>query len=188
MKPKKYNYYTVDTGFLGAPVKLCFDKDAFQEILKDHGINTKETALALGQAETHYFTQDKNGLIVIVYDFEDLESDEDFANTFSVIVHESVHVFHRIMDWIGEEEPGEEIAAYLTEWIAKQTLKGWTAERDKRNARKTNRTKTKPASKESGRTKLQVDQLGQRRSGSHSVSELVDVLNRIKDGDGETEL
>ena len=139
MKPKQYSYYTIDTGFLGAPVKLCFDKESFQDILKDHGIQTKETALGLGQAETHYFTQDRNGLIVVVYDFDDLETEEDFSNVFSVIVHESVHVFHRVMDWIGQEEPGEEIQAYLTEWIAKQTLKGWTSERDKRNARKGNR-------------------------------------------------
>lgn len=188
MKTKKYNYYTIDTGFLNAPVKLCFSAEAFNDILKDHGINTKEKALDLGQAETHYFQQDKAALIIVVFDYDDMVQDDDFSNIFATITHESVHIVQRIFDYVGEEEAGEEIYAYLTEWIVKQILKGFTTERDKRHVGKTNRAKIKPSSKTGRGSELQVDQLSKWSSGSVSVSELTNILSRVKNGDGQTEL
>lgn len=176
----------MDTGFLGAPVKLCFTKEAFDDILKDHGIQTKETALGLGLAETHYFTQDRNGLIIAVFDYEDMMSDDDFSNIFATVTHESVHIYHRIMDYIGEEEPGEEIAAYLTEHIAKQILKGFTTERDKRHAGKANREKTKRPSKEGGRSVVQVDLNGLGSAGQDYLLEQLSLLRGTKDSDGST--
>jgi hypothetical protein len=186
-RPKKFRYYTVDTGFLGAPVKLCFDKDAFQDILKDHNINTKETALGLGVAETHAFTEGRNGLIVAVFDYEELVTDEDFSNVFATVTHEAVHIVQRIFEWIGEEDAGEEIHAYLTEWIVKQILKGFTTERDKRHARKANRKTTKRPSKEGGGSIVQVDQLSERSAGPISISELTDILSRIENANRNSE-
>lgn len=173
-KPKKYNYYTIDTGFLGAPVKLCFDKDAFQDILKDHSINTKEQALGLGIAETHSFTEGRNGLIVVVFDYEEVTQDDDYANIFSTVTHESVHIFHRIMDWIGEEEPGEEIQAYLTEYLVKQIIKGFITERDKR-AGEANRKASKRPSKKVGRDEFEVALDHLRRAGQNSLSKPADL-------------
>ena len=182
-KPKKYDYYNVDTGFLGAPVKLCFSKESFDSILKDHGIKTKETALGLGLAETHYFTEDRNGLIIAVFDYDEMVDDDDFSNIFATVTHESVHIVCRIFDYIGEEDPGEEIVAYLTENIVKQIIKGFTTERDKRATRTGNRSKTKQTGKASGRSKLQVDQHSVGSSGQISVSQLADLLNGIEDSD-----
>ena len=101
MKPKPYSYYTVDSGFYNAPVKLCFSVQAFNDILKDHNINTKETALSIGVAECHYFTENKAALIILVFDFDELENDEDMSNIFATIVHESCHCVRRIFEYIG---------------------------------------------------------------------------------------
>jgi len=185
VKPKRYSYYTIDTGFLGAPVKLCFTKEAFQEILTDHNIQTKETALGLGLAETHYFTQDRNGLIIVVFDLNEMVDDIDFSNIFATITHESVHIVHRIMDYVGEEEPGEEIQAYLTEHIAKQILKGITTEQDKR-ARTGIRKTAKPTSKAGGGHVTQMDQHSERSAGQDSLFKQAGSLHRIEDCDRDS--
>lgn len=163
----------MDTGWLNAPVKLCFDTNSFDDTLKDHGINSKEKALELGLAETHFFQQDKAALIVMVFDFDEMEEDTDFSNTFATICHEAVHCVQRIWTYVGEDEPGEECVAYLTEHIVKQVLKGWTTERDKRALRKTNRGKIKKASEGVGGRELQValEHLGRLRPDSLSKQE-----------------
>jgi hypothetical protein len=185
VKPKKYSYYTIDTGFLGAPVKLCFSKESFQDILKDHEIVTKETALGLGIAETHSFTEGRNGLIVLVFDYSELVTDDDFSNVFATITHEAVHCVQRIFDWVGEEDPGEEITAYLTEWIVKQIIKGFTTERDKRAGtrnRKTINQKSERAQR--AVSKILVDNLG--RSGSISIDELKNLLRGDEGAQGSS--
>ena len=186
MKPKKYSYYTIDSGFLNAPVKLCFDAEAFSEILRDHGIQTKEKALELGQAETHFFQQDKAALIVMVFDFDDMQDDIDFSNIFATICHESVHCVARIWTYIGEDEPGEECVAYLTEHIAKQVLKGWTVERDKR-ARTGNRKTAQSTSKASGGSVVQVDLNGLGRAGQNHLLEQLGLLRGTQDSNRDTE-
>ena len=45
MKPKKYDYYKLDTGFYPNVMKLCFDDKVFQQILIDHKITLKASCL-----------------------------------------------------------------------------------------------------------------------------------------------
>ena len=52
-----------------------------------------------------------NCILVIFNCLEDMD--------FGTIVHESVHIMQRTLQSIGEDEPGIETQAYLTEWVAK---------------------------------------------------------------------
>ena len=57
--PKNWGYYHVDCGHFPSQIKLCFSNEMFQQVLRDHGITEKATALDEGIAETHYLTDGK---------------------------------------------------------------------------------------------------------------------------------
>lgn len=56
------------------------------------------------EAMTHYFDH----LIIVCFE-PDAQAD--------IVVHESVHVFERMMQDMGEVNPGEEVRAYCTQYI-----------------------------------------------------------------------
>ena len=121
---KKFDYYHVDCGHFPAQIKLCFSNEVFQKVLKDHDITAKATALDEGIAETHYLSDGKMAVIVLVFDLA--ECDGGDAVLAGVVAHEATHCVCRVFDHIGEEpdEIGEESRAYLTEHIVKQIWKG----------------------------------------------------------------
>lgn len=153
---KKYDYYHVDCGHFPAQIKLCFSNEVFQKILKDHDITVKATALDEGVAETHYISDGKLAVIVLVFDLA--ECDDNPSTLAGVVAHEATHCVCRVFEHIGEEpeEIGEESRAYLTEHIVRQIWRAIEMEKEK-NARKTNRTKAKRGSKETGSPDVQVD-------------------------------
>ena len=187
MKPKKFNYYNVDAGHFPAQIKLCFSDDVFQEVLKDHKIPVKEHAFTIGMAETHNFSQTGGAnLIVVAFNLEECDS-ADPSLLISTIAHESYHIACRVFDHIGEDEAGEESTAYLLDHIAKQLYAGIIVEKGKRaNTGKRDRSPPKQAGKESGRTKLQVGQLGSGGSGSHTVFKPASIPSGTENSDGQT--
>lgn len=164
---KKYDYYHVDCGHFPAQIKLCFSNDVFQKILKDHDIAVKATALDEGVAETHYISDGKLAVIVLVFDLA--ECDGGDAVLAGVVAHEATHCVCRVFEHIGEEpeEIGEESRAYLTEHIVKQIWKGIELEKEK-NARKADRKLSKQKDKGQERAELQVDKHGDGGSGQDS--------------------
>lgn len=153
---KKYDYYHVDCGHFPAQIKLCFSNDVFQKILKDHDITVKATALDEGVAETHYISDGKLAVIVLVFDLA--ECDDNPSTLAGVVAHEATHCVCRVFEHIGEEpeDIGEESRAYLTEHIVRQIWRAIEMEKEK-NARKANRTKAKRGSEETGSADVQVD-------------------------------
>jgi len=166
---KDWGYYHVDCGHFPVQIKLCFSNDTFQKVLLDHGIMHKATALDVGIAETHYLTDGKEGIIVLVFDMNELK-DEDPAYVAGVIAHEATHCVCRVFEHIGEEpeEIGEESRAYLTEHIVKQITTGIAVQRDK-DVRKADRTVSNKKSKSDGGPVLQVDKHDNGSPGSDSV-------------------
>ena len=166
---KSWRYYHVDCGHFPVQIKLCFSNEDFQRILLDHGISAKATALDTGIAETHYLTDGKEGIVVLVFDLKELEG-EDAAYIAGVIAHEATHCVCRVFEHIGEdpEEIGEESRAYLTEHIVKQITTGMQVHVQK-DARKTNRATSKQKDKSAGGTVPEVDKHGDGSPGSDSV-------------------
>ena len=182
---KKWPYYHVDCGHFPVQIKLCFSNTDFQRILADHDITLKATALDEGVAETHYLTDGKVGIVVLVFDLE--ECDEEPALLAGVVAHEATHCVCRVFDHIGEEpdEIGEESRAYLTEHIVKQIWKGIEIEKEK-NERKRNREVSKQKNKRSKREELQVDQHNNGSAGSDSTTERPSVIRGAEDNNGGT--
>lgn len=179
---KKWPYYHVDCGHFPVSIKLCFSNNDFQRILEDHDIKAKATALDEGVAETHYLSDGKVGIVVMVFDLEECEDDEP-ANLVGIVAHEATHCVCRVFEHIGEEieDIGEESRAYLTEHVVKQIWKGIEIEKEKR-ARERDREVSKQKSKRSKRADVQVDKHGDGGPRPDCNSEQQDLVYRTEDG------
>lgn len=181
---KKFDYYAVDAGHFKVAIKLCFSNKAFQEILQDHDMNIKATALDMGIGETHYIADGREGIIVLAFDLD--ECDRGPAYLAGIIAHEATHCVCRIFEHIGEEvdEIGEESRAYLTEHIVAQLTQAIINEKDK-NAGKRNRAVPKSKGKGSGGPELQVDKHGDGGARSNSNPEPKSPVRGVENAQGD---
>lgn len=181
MKKKNYNYYKLDVGFFPDVVKLCFDDKVFQQILKDHDVTLKASALDCGIAETHMIGDGKDAIIVLVFDMSLVN--DDLADLINTISHEVSHAVDHLAEHIGEDDNFvHETRAYLSGHLSGQIFKICMHEKEK-HARKTNR---KTASKKSQRhegdiIQMDLDNLGS--AGQDSNTEQPISFSGAEDGD-----
>ena len=178
-KKKNYNYYKLDVGFFPDVVKLCFDDKVFQQILKDHDVTLKASALDCGIAETHLIGDGKDAIIILVFDMSLVN--DNLGELVDTITHEVSHAVDHLAEHIGEEDNFvNETRAYLSGHLAGQIFKICMHEKEK-YARKANRKIPNKASKRIGRPDVQVDQLSDGSAGSNSIPEQPSVSSGIED-------
>lgn len=79
---------------------------------------------------THWLKHDKTGQsVIIVCLFQKAETDA--LNVIMTLVHEAVHVWQFLCEYIGEEKPGIEMEAYGIENIARGLVEAYTATQGK---------------------------------------------------------
>jgi hypothetical protein len=54
----------------------------------------------------------------------------------ATLVHESVHVWRHVADYIGEDEPGEEVEAYTVDYIFGELYSAWEKHRKRTRKRR----------------------------------------------------
>jgi hypothetical protein len=166
MKKKSYDYYKLDTGFFPDVMKVCFSDKVFQQILKDHKLTVKESALDIGVAETHLIGDSKDSIIILVFDLDAIG--DNMAELVGAIAHEVSHAIDNMAEYIGEEDNIKgETRAYLTESLSQQLFKIIVAEKQK-HARKTDRKVSRQKSNGEQRTNVQVDFHGDGSAGQDS--------------------
>jgi len=185
MKTKKYSYYNVDLGFFPKCVKLCFNDEQFQDILKDQKLdNVNARALEMGVAEVHHIGEGKKSVIIAVFNLDDMK--DSVEEMMATIAHETVHIIERISDYIEEEEIlTEETRAYLTESIVRQIFKACVIEKEK-HVGKTLGTVLKNLGGKIRGLKLQMDKHRNRRARQNRLSKGKGVSGGAKSKDGET--
>ena len=167
MKKKKYNYYKLNVGFFPDIVKLCFDDKVFQQILKDHDVTLKASALDCGIAETHLIGDGKDAIIILVFDMSLVN--DNLSELVDTITHEVSHAVDHLAEHIGESDNFvNETRAYLSGHLAGQIFKICMHEKEK-YARKASRKVSKQKSKGIGGTIVQVDKLSVGGAGSNSI-------------------
>ncbi len=182
MKKKKYNYYKLNVGFFPDVIKLCFDDKVFQQILKDHDVTLKASALDCGIAETHLIGDGKDAIIILVFDMS-LVTD-NMGELVDTICHEVSHAVDHLAEHIGEEDNFvNETRAYLSGHLAGQIFKICMHENEK-HVRKTSRKVSKQKGQGVGRSELQVDQLSHGGAGSNSISAGAGTLRGTEDRNG----
>ena len=167
MKPKKYDYYKLDVGFYPDVMKMCFDDKVFQQILKDHNITLKASALDTGCAETHQIGDGKAGIIILAFNLAEIG--DTTAEVFDTIAHEVSHAIDHLADFIGEEDGiiGE-TRAYLTGSLVKQVYKIYEHEKEN-HARKASGKVLSQKSKGKRGTDIQVDLQRDGGAGQDSI-------------------
>lgn len=184
MKKKKYDYYKLDVGFYPDVMKLCFDEKVFQQILKDHNITLKATALDTGCAETHQIGDGKEGIIILVFNLNEVgDTTPEIADT---VGHEVSHAIDHLAEFIGEEDGiSGETRAYLTGSLIKQIFKIYQHEKEK-HARKTSRKVSNKKSQGAGRPVVQVDQHSNGGTGQNSLLGQTVLLSGAQDANRST--
>jgi hypothetical protein len=166
-KKKNYNYYKLNVGFFPDIIKLCFDDKVFQQILKDHDVTLKASALDTGIAETHLIGDGKDAIIILVFDMSLVN--DNLGELVDTICHEVSHAVDHLAEHIGEDDNFvHETRAYLSGHLAGQIFKICMHEKEK-YARKASRKISKQKSKGVGGTVVQVDQLSDGGAGSDSI-------------------
>ena len=154
-KKKSYNYYKLNVGFFPDVVKLCFDDKIFQQILKDHDVTLKASALDCGIAETHLIGDGKDAIIILVFDMSLVN--DNLSELVDTITHEVSHAVDHLAEHIGEEDNFvHETRAYLSGHLAGQIFKICMHEKEK-YARKASGKLLKKASETTRRQELQMD-------------------------------
>jgi hypothetical protein len=177
-KKKNYNYYKLNVGFFPDVVKLCFDDKVFQQILKDHDVTLKASALDCGIAETHLIGDGKDAIIILVFDMSLVN--DNLGELVDTIAHEVSHAVDHLAEHVGETDNFvHETRAYLSGHLAGQIFKICMHEKEK-YARKANRKIPNKASKRNGRPDVQVDQLSVGSAGPNSIPKQPDTLSGIE--------
>ena len=180
MKPKKYDYYKLNVGFYPDVMKMCFDDKVFQQILKDHNITLKASALDTGCAETHQIGDGKSGIIILAFNLAEIG--DTTAEVFDTIAHEVSHAIDHLAEFIGEEDGiTGETRAYLTGSLVKQVFKIYEHEKEN-HARKASRKVPNQKGKGVGRTLVQVDKLGDWGAGQDSIPKREVLPSGTEDG------
>ena len=167
IKKKSYNYYKLDVGFFPDVIKLCFDDKVFQQILKDHEVTLKASALDCGIAETHVIGDGKDAIIILVFDMSLVN--DNLGALVDTIAHEVSHTVDNLAEHIGEDDNFvHETRAYLSGHLAGQIFKICMFEKEK-YARKASRKVSDKANKRIEGTNVQVDQLSHGSTGQDSL-------------------
>ena len=185
MKKKNYNYYKLNVGFFPDVVKLCFDDKVFQQILKDHDVTLKASALDCGIAETHLIGDGKDAIIILVFDMSLVN--DNLGELVDTIAHEVSHAVDHLAEHIGEDDNFvHETRAYLSGHLAGQIFKICMHEKEK-YARKASRKIPKQKSEGKQRPELQVDKLSDGSAGSDSISKQPSTPSGTQDNNGNVE-
>jgi hypothetical protein len=180
MKPKKYDYYKLNVGFYPDVMKMCFDDKVFQQILKDHNITLKASALDTGCAETHQIGDGKSGIIILAFNLAEIG--ETTAEVFDTIAHEVSHAIDHLAEFIGEEDGiiGE-TRAYLTGSLVRQVYKIYEHEKEN-HARKASGKVLGQKGKGKRGSDVQVDLQRDGRAGQDSIPKREVLPSGTEDG------
>jgi hypothetical protein len=181
MKKKNYNYYKLNVGFFPDVIKLCFDDKVFQQILKDHDVTLKASALDCGIAETHLIGDGKDAIIILVFDMSLVN--DNLSELVDTIAHEVSHAVDHLAEHIGEDDNFvHETRAYLSGHLAGQIFKICMHEKEK-YARKASRKVSKQKGEGKQRPLVQVDKLSDGSTGQNNPFEQSGTLRGTQDGD-----
>ena len=181
-KKKNYNYYKLDVGFFPDIIKLCFDDKVFQQILKDHDVTLKTSALDCGIAETHLIGDGKDAIIILVFDMSLVN--DNLGELVDTITHEVSHAVDHLAEHIGETDNFvNETRAYLSGHLAGQIFKICVHEKEK-YARKASRKISGKKDKRIGGTVVQVDLNSDGGTRQNSIPEQPSAPSGAQDNNG----
>lgn len=107
---------------------LCIDKSSYRRELKRMNVTSADTQPFLGgnaHAVTRFFESNDGGVSCIVC----LGSTKGRTREqiMSLLVHEAVHIWRAIRDYLNEDRPSEEFEAYSMQHISQELFVAYRA-------------------------------------------------------------
>lgn len=104
-------------------IGLCFDEVSFHRELKRLKVPRKDwpsfTSTTHADATVHFLTcKSKRCAIVTIKRRKDIKLEQAYA----MLVHEAVHIWQEIKEYIGERYPSSEFEAYSIQTIAQRLM------------------------------------------------------------------
>ena len=101
---------------IGPYIALCMSEKAFDKELRKLGIENPPAFMGKnGHATTHYFDNEKRGLICVVCIKHDTSKTP--IQVMALLAHEAVHIWQAFVDFINEKNPSSEMEAYAVQNI-----------------------------------------------------------------------
>jgi hypothetical protein len=113
--PHHFRY--IDRALLIGPyMALCMNERSFVREMKKLEVNDPPPFMGKnGHATTHYFDNEKRGLICVVCIKHDKK--KTIEQIHALLAHEAVHVWQAFKDFINEKNPSGEMEAYAVQNI-----------------------------------------------------------------------
>ena len=112
--PKRITWCSRDLVHSPLPIGLCTSEAEFQKEIRRLGSNNPPNWLEENaQAQVHFFENENKQTVMIVC----VQPEKNQAILNATLVHESVHVWQEIKEYIGEFNPSREFEAYSIESI-----------------------------------------------------------------------
>lgn len=117
---------------------LTHSRKKYLRAVSELGGSQAESGALIDRADgvTDCFWSDDGSLLCLVYLSPDPGRTD--AQDAGLIAHEAVHVAQGYLEWIGEDEPGAELEAYVTQYAAQRLGERhwhWKAKRIKREGK-----------------------------------------------------
>jgi hypothetical protein len=173
----KHKYFKVRSGIFPDIINVCFSKEAFHGILEDYELSTDFQPLESGLAETHFIQGKKIGIIIVIFNLEDIG--EHVADISGIIAHEASHVIDNMAEMIGEDHITNEVRAYFTQFLVENIWRCVLTHR-KQHARKQNRKLSKQTSKKARGDEPEVDKHDNGSAGQNSIPKQEDAPDRAQ--------
>lgn len=114
----------LDRDTVRAPyLTLCLSREQFLRAAKHCGIDNPGEWMEEGRHTAVVHTWEKDGKLICVVCVHPDARGADPIQVACTLVHESVHIFQRLCDSIGEHAPSREFEAYSIERIAERLMR-----------------------------------------------------------------
>ena len=109
----------------GTKYSLCASKKSFEKMMDRLDVPSSERLpfVSKGKGATTHFIETSEGLhcVVCIGDMKGHSQNE----VHGLICHECIHVWQAIKEWMGENQPGEEVEAYSVQSIFVNMVSSW---------------------------------------------------------------
>ena len=114
----------LDRDTVRAPyMALCLSERAYLTVVRHCKVPNPDPWLDLKGQKACVHTWEKDGMLMCIVCLHPDSAKADPIEVVATLVHESVHVFQRLCDSIGEREPSREFEAYSIERIAERLMR-----------------------------------------------------------------
>ena len=104
---------------LGLEYEICFNKKAFKSLCKEMKCKNYGTFINEGaDATVHFFQKDGITRAVVC-----IAANDNTIEFLGLLCHECVHIWQELKRFMREDQPGDEVEAYMIQEIYKNLLK-----------------------------------------------------------------